>query len=154
MEVFKVSPRNRAQQRFMEQITLIFQVLTVVLEEEVFKPSSQDRVQLLLHLALVLRKKLGMGFFAFFPGGKKCGVGSALGVRTGCGADFTPWTPAAYAESMEDAYDEAVEESEAAVLLEEGAETRFAAGFRPMRVCMQFLKHQLGRPVSGVCLWR
>ena len=71
VEVFKVSPRNRAQQRFMEQITLIFQFLTVVLEEEVFKASSQDRVQLLLHLTLVLRKKLGMGFFALFPCGKK-----------------------------------------------------------------------------------
>ena len=32
----------------------------------------QDRVQLLLHLTLILRMLLGKGFFALFPGGKKC----------------------------------------------------------------------------------
>ena len=85
VEVPTIISYSSLQSRFMEQITLIFQFLTVVLEGEVFKASSQDRVQLLLHLTLVLRKKLGMGFFALFPGGKKCGVGSALGVRTGCG---------------------------------------------------------------------
>ena len=52
---------------------------------------------------------------------------------------------------MEGAYDVAVEESEAAVVVvvEEGAETRFAAGFRPMRVCTRLFDHQLGRPVWG-----
>ena len=35
------------------------------------------------------------------------------------------------------------------VVVEEGAVTRFAAGFRPLRVCMRFLEHQLGRPVRG-----
>ena len=73
VEVYKVSPRDRAQQRFMEQITLVFQFLLVVSVVEVFKASSQDRVQLLLHLTLILRLMLGKGFFALFPGGKKCG---------------------------------------------------------------------------------
>ena len=51
---------------------------------------------------------------------------------------------------MEGAYDVAMEESEAAVVVvEEGAGTRFAAGFPPMRVCTRFLEHQLGRPVRG-----
>ena len=45
--------------------------------------------------------------------------------------------------------DESEVESEAAVVVEEGAETRFTAGFRPLRVCTQFLEHQLGRPVWG-----
>ena len=88
------------------------------------------------------------GFSHFSPVEKCAGLGPHSGSELG--ADFTPWTPAAYAESMEDAYDEAVEESEAEAEVEEGAETRFAAGFRPMRVCMQFLAHQLGRPVWGV----
>ena len=85
VEVFQVSPRNRAQQRFMEQISLTFQFLTVVLEGEVFKVLVQDRVQQPLHLALVLQMKLGKGVFALSPWAKKCGVRSALGVGTGCG---------------------------------------------------------------------
>ena len=32
--------------------------------------------------------------------------------------------------------------------MEEGAVTRFAAGFRPLRVCMRFLEHQMGRPMA------
>ena len=69
------------------------------------------------------------------------------------GADFTPSTPAVYAESMAGAYD-VVEESEAVAVTVaeeevEDAATRFAAGFRPLRVCMQFLKHQLGWPGRG-----
>ena len=51
---------------------------------EVFKVVL-DRVQLPLHLTLVLLMALGKGFFALFPEGKKCGARSALGVRTGCG---------------------------------------------------------------------
>ena len=42
LEAFKVSPRDRVQQRSVEQITLTFQSLLVV----VFKVSSQDRVLL------------------------------------------------------------------------------------------------------------
>ena len=76
-----------------------------------------------------------------------------LGPHSGSelGADFNPWTPAAYAESMAGADDESeVEsESEAEVVVEEDAVTRFAAGFRPLRVCTRFLEHQLGRPVWG-----
>ena len=60
------------------------------------------------------------------------------------GADFNPWTPAAYAESVAGADDEAEAE-----VVEEGAATRFAAGFLPLRVCTRFLEHQLGRPVWG-----
>ena len=90
----------------------------------------------------------GYGVFRTFPRLKKsAGYGPHSGSELG--ADFTPWTPAANAESMEGAYDVAVEESEAAVVVEEGAETRFAAGFQPMRVCTRFLEHQLGRPVRG-----
>ena len=36
-------------------------------------------------------------------------------------------------------------ESESEVEVEEGAATRFAAGFRPLRVCTRFLEHQMGR---------
>ena len=124
--------QEQGQQRFMEQITLIFQFLTVVLEGEVFKASSQDRVQLLLHLTLVLRKKLGVGFFALFSGGKK--------------------VPGWVRTRGQNWVREAVEEAEAEVVVEEGAETRIAAGFRPLRVCTQFLEHQLGRPV-WVCAY-
>ena len=96
------------------------------------------------------------GGFRTFPWWKKS---AGLGPHSGSelGADFTPWTPAAYAESMAGAYD-VVEESEAVAVAVaevevEDAATRFAAGFRPLRVCMQFLKHQFGCPV-WVCLWR
>ena len=93
-------------------------------------------------------EEAGYGVFRTFPRLKKsAGYGPHSGSELG--ADFTPWTPAAYAESMEGAFDVAVEESEAAVVVEEGAETRFAAGFQPMRVCTRFLEHQLGRPVRG-----
>ena len=85
------------------------------------------------------------GFFALFPEGKKCGVWPHSGSELG--ADFTPWTPAAYAESMAIDDDESEAESESEVEVEEGAVTRFAAGFRPLRVCMRFLEHQMGRPV-------
>ena len=44
MEVFKASPRDRAQQRFVEQTTSFLQFLTVVLEREVFKVFPEDRV--------------------------------------------------------------------------------------------------------------
>ena len=44
VEVFKASPRDRAQQRFLEQFTSTFQFLTVVLEREVFKVLPEDRV--------------------------------------------------------------------------------------------------------------
>ena len=65
------------------------------------------------------------------------------------GADFNPWTPAAYAESMAVDDDESEAEAEAEAEVEEGAATRIAAGFQPLRVCMRFLEHQMGRPVWG-----
>ena len=76
---------------------------------------------------------------------KSAGLGPHSGSELG--ADFNPWTPAAYAESIAGAYDESEAESEAEVVVEEGAVTRFAAGFRPLRVCTRFFEHQLGRPV-------
>ena len=53
--------------------------------------------------------KLGNGFFALFPWLKKS---AGLGPHSGSelGADFTPWTPAAYAESL--AIDDDKSESE------------------------------------------
>ena len=50
---------------------------------------------------------------------------------------------------MAGADDEFEAESEAEAEVEEDAATRFAAGFRPLRVCTRFLEHQLGRPVWG-----
>ena len=86
----------------------------------------------------------GQDVFRTFPLWKKS---AGLGPHSGSelGADFTPWTPAAYAESMAGADDEFEAEAE----VEEDAATRFAAGFRPMRVCTRFLEDQLGRPVWG-----
>ena len=73
------------QQRTSEQITLTFQSLVV----GVFKVSSQDRGQrlrpLLRTCVLVPWMNRFKGFFRTFPYEKKCGVGSALGVGTGCG---------------------------------------------------------------------
>ena len=86
MEAFKVSPRDRVPQRFVEQITLTLQFLNFVAALEVLKASS--RVLLVLHprTRLVPWMRLLLWFFALFPKSKKkCGVGSALGVGTGCG---------------------------------------------------------------------
>ena len=84
--------------------------------------------------------------FRTFPQGKKS---AGLGPHSGSelGPDFNPWTPAAHAESMAGACGESEAESESEADVEEGAATRFAAGFRPLRVCTRFLEHQLGRPV-------
>ena len=85
------------------------------------------------------------GFFSHFsPEEKSAGLGPHS--RSELGADFTSWTPTAYAESMALDDDESEAESES---VEEGAATRFAAGFRPLRVCTRFLEHQMGRPVWG-----
>ena len=86
------------------------------------------------------------GVFRTFPQIKKS---AALGRHSGSelGADFNPWTPAAYADSIELEEDELGMESESESEVEEGAATRFAAGFRPLRVCWRFVEHQMGRPV-------
>ena len=84
MAAFKVSPRDRVQQRSVEQITLKFQSLMVV----VFKVSSQDRVQRLrplLRTCVLVPWMSRLGFSHFSTDEKKCAVGSALGVGTGCG---------------------------------------------------------------------
>ena len=65
------------------------------------------------------------------------------------GADFNPWTPAAYADSMVLEEDELGMESESESEPEEDAVTRFADGFRHLRVCMRFLELHMGRPVRG-----
>ena len=84
-EVFKVHAQDRIQQCFMEQKTLTFQFLKVVVEEEVFSVYAQIRIQLLHpRTRVVLRMRFSHGFFALFPRGKKCEVGSALAVGTEC----------------------------------------------------------------------
>ena len=65
------------------------------------------------------------------------------------GAEPSSRPPAAYAESMAFDEDGSVAESEPEVGAEDGAVTRFAAGFRPWRVCVRFLELQMGRPVRG-----
>ena len=81
----KVSPWDRVLQRFLEQITLTLQFLRVVAAMETLKASS--RVLLALHprTRLVPWMRLLLGFSHLSPNQKKCGVGSALGVGTGCG---------------------------------------------------------------------
>ena len=83
------------------------------------------------------------------------GVFSPLpqGPRSGSelGADFNPWTPAAYADSMALEEDELETESESRSEVEEDAATRFRAGFRPLRVCMRFLELHMGRACGDRC---
>ena len=95
------------------------------------------------------------GFRTFSRPEKSAGWGPHSGSELG--ADFTPWTSAGYAESRAGAYDVAAE-SEAQAVAVAGAVVmdavaRFPAGFRPRRVCAQFLQHQLGRPGWGVRSW-
>ena len=85
------------------------------------------------------------GFRTFSRPEKSAGWGPHSGSELG--ADFTPWTPAAYAESRAGAYDESEAESESEAGAEDGAVTRL--GFRPWRVCVRFLEFQQGRPVRG-----
>ena len=75
-EAFKVSPRNRVLQRFVEQSTLTFQFLQVVAQGEVFKVFAQDRVHQLLHqwIVLTLVMELLVGFSHFSRSEEKCGV--------------------------------------------------------------------------------
>ena len=88
-------------------------------------------------------------FFRTFLQGQK---NARLGPHSGSelGADFTPWTPAAYADSTVLEDDESEPGSEPGSEVEEDAATRFGAGFQPLRVCMRFLELHLGRPVRGV----
>ena len=72
-----------------------------------------------------------------------------LGPHSGSelGADFNPWTPAAYAESMAGADDESEAESEGGGGGGGGRSDSLCSWFRPLRVCMRFLELHLGRPV-------
>ena len=95
VEVFKVLSQDRIQQHCTLSRPLTFQFRAV----EVFKALAQGRVQQPLHLTLVLLMALGKGFFALFPSWKKS---AGLGPHSGSelGADFAPWTPAAYGAPM------------------------------------------------------
>ena len=98
LEAFKVYLRDRVLQRFMEQITLTLQFLRVVAALEVLKDSS--RVLLALHPPRSPAvDEAFTGVFRLFPQIKKS---AGLGPHSGSelGADFNPWTPAAYAGSM------------------------------------------------------
>ena len=92
------------------------------------------------------------GFFALFPWEKSAGLGPHSGSELG--ANFNPWTPAACAESMAVDDDESEVESESEAEVEEGAATRFAAGFRLLRVCTRFLEHRMAAASVGRCSWR
>ena len=74
-----------------------------------------------------------------------------LGPHSGSelGADFDPWAPSAYADPLALEEDELETGSESESKPEEDAETRFAAGFRPLWVCVRFLDLHMGRPVRG-----
>ena len=86
MEAFKVSPRDSFQQRFMEQITLTLQFLRVVAALEVLKASSRvSSGASSSHSPGAVDEAFAGVFSHFSPNQKKCGVGSALGVGTGCG---------------------------------------------------------------------
>ena len=90
------------------------------------------------------------GVFRTFPRLKKS---ARLGPHSGSelGADFTPWTPAAYAESMAGAYDESEAESEAEVVVEEGAVTRFAAGLSALAGLHEVPRAPIGTASAWVC---
>ena len=66
--------------------------------------------------------------FRTFRGQKSATLGPHSGSELS--ADFISWTPAAYGVPMAGADDESEAESEAEVVVEEDAATRFAAGFR------------------------
>ena len=92
-EVFKVHAQDRIQQRFMEQNTLTFQFLKIVVEVEVFSVYAQIRIQLLHpRTRLVLRMSFLQGVFALFPRGKSARLGPHSGSELI--ADFTSWTRA------------------------------------------------------------
>ena len=82
-------------------------------------------------------------FFRNFPQIKKS---AGLGPHSGSelGADFNPWTPAAYAGSMALEDDELGMESESELEPEEDVVTGFANGFRPTRVRTRFLELHIG----------
>ena len=125
-QAFKVSPRDRVQQRLVEQISLTFQFRVVeVFTDQLLLPGAVDEAS--------------TGGFRTLPRSQKS---ARLGPHSGSelGADFDPWTPAAYADSVVLEEDELETESESGSQVEEDAGTRCGAGFRLLRVCMRFLE--------------
>ena len=89
-EIFKVSPRDRVQQPFLEQITLTLQFPLV----EVFKVFVMDRVQQLHPLShVMLRMSLVMVCFALFTKRKSAKKGPHSGPELS--SDFSSSTPVA-----------------------------------------------------------
>ena len=92
-----------------------------------------------------------------------CGVGSALGVGTGVRTwihglrrlMLSPWA-VDDDESETESESEVEDEREINAWVDDNGDSwvRFAAGFRPSRVCTRFLEHQMRRPVWEVRLWR
>ena len=80
VEVFKVLSLDSVQQRMWSRSLLFLLV-------EVSKVFSQARVPHRVDCMTALMMEF-KGFFALFCEGKKCGVGSALGVGTECGLYF------------------------------------------------------------------
>ena len=92
--------KTGVQQRAVEQTMLTLQFLKVVAGREVFSVFAQTRIQLLHPHALFAVDEPFQGFFFshFSPEEKSAGLGPHSGSELG--ADFNPWTPAAYAESV------------------------------------------------------
>ena len=87
-EAFTVYAQDRIQQRFVEQITLKFQFLTVVAVGEVFTAFAQDEFLLPQPRArLVPWMRILLGFSHSSPKEKKREVGSALRVRSAPGVE-------------------------------------------------------------------
>ena len=165
--VFKVYAQDRIQQRLAEQCTLTFQFLMVVVVGEVLKIYALDRPFCGADLVDIPVPRGGgphgpvstasssqspngvdetSTVFFFFRTVPQTQKSAPLGPHSGSelGADFNPWTPAAMALESETG-----SESESESEVEEGAATRFEAGFRPLRVCTRFLELHMGRPVRG-----
>ena len=90
--------QDRIQQRFMEQNTLKFQFLKVVVVGEVFSVYAQTRIQLLHPRTLLLRMRFSTVFSHFFSGEKSATLGPHSGSELS--ADFTSWRLAAYGVPM------------------------------------------------------
>ena len=166
-EVIKGYAQDRLQQRLVEQCSLTFQFLMVVvgLVRHAFKVSPRDRVQkrfveLIFRVVevftdqllpphprthLVPWMRLLHGGSALFPEVKKV----RCWVRTRGRNWVRTLIHGLYADSVVIEEDELEAELESGSEPEEDAMTRFAAGFRLLRVCMRFLEHQMGRPVWG-----
>ena len=148
MEALKVSPKDRVLQRFSWSKSRWHSSSSGSWR---LWRSSRLPPEFFWRFILALAWCRGLGFYwgsSYFSQIKKSvGLGPHSGSELG--ADFNPWTPAAYAVPMIPEEDESVTESESESEPEEDVETRFAGGFRPMRVCKRFLELHMGRPVPG-----